>query len=118
MIEKLNKSSGNVLGYEISGTVKKGDYETLVPEVQAIVEEEGSANLLLDMTDFKWEALDTWGADMKFGRDDHKKIDKMAVVGDKRWHKWIGKIADPFFAGEAEYFDTADSEAVWAWLRV
>lgn len=117
MIEKLNQSSGNVLGYKISGTVKKEDYGNMVPEVEAVVQEKGSANLLLDMTDFKWEALDAWGSDMKFGRDYHEKIEKMAIVGDKRWQKWLAKIADPFYAGEAEYYTSADSEAAWSWLR-
>jgi len=117
MIEKLDKSSGNVLGYKISGTVKKEDYKTMVPEVEAVIEEKGSANLLLDMSGFKWEALGAWGADMKFGRDYHKKIKKMAIVGNKRWEKWMTKIVDPFYAGEAEYFEATDSEAAWAWLR-
>jgi len=117
MIEKLNQSSGSILGYKISGTVKKEDYGNMVPEVKAVVQEEGSANLLLDLTDFKWEALDAWGADMKFGRDYHKKIEKMAIVGDKRWQKWMAKIADPFYAGEAKFFDAVDSDAAWTWLR-
>ena len=117
MIEKIKESSGNVIGYKVSGTIKKEDYETMVPEFEALVQEDGSANLLMDMTDFKWEALDAWGTDMKFGRDYHKKIEKMASVGDKRWEKWMTKIAEPFYAKEAQFFETADSEAAWNWLR-
>ena len=117
MIEKFKESSGNVIGYKVSGTIKKEDYKTIVPEVEAVVEGEGRANLLMDLTDFKWEALDAWGADMKFGHDYHKKIEKMAIVGDKRWEKWMTKIAEPFYAEDAQYFEAADSEAAWKWLR-
>lgn len=117
MIEKLQESSGDVLGYKVSGTVTKSDYEVMVPEVQALVEQEGSIKVLLDMTDFKWEKVSAWGSDFRFGRDYHKKIEKMAIVGDKTWEKWLTKVAEPFYAEEAEYFSSGDSEAAWNWLR-
>lgn len=117
MIEKLEQSSGDVLGYKISGTVTKADYGVMVPEVEALVEQEGSINMLLDMTDFKWEKVSAWGSDFKFGREFRKKIEKMAIVGDKTWEKWLTKVADPFYAMEAEYFPAEDSDAAWQWLR-
>ena len=116
MIDKLEQSSGNVLGYKIAGKIDKSDYDVMVPEVESLIEQEGSVNLLLDLTEFKWEKISAWGADMKFGKNTRKKISKMAIVGDKRWQKWLTKIADPFYAEEAEYFAAGDSDAAWAWL--
>ena len=55
MIQKLDQSSGNVIGYKISGTVSKSDYQELVPEVESLVQQEGNIRLLLDLTEFKWE---------------------------------------------------------------
>jgi hypothetical protein len=69
MIQKMNQSAGNVVGYKISGTVIKVDYDTMVPEVEALVKQYGTVELLLEMTEFKWEKVSAWGADMKFGRD-------------------------------------------------
>lgn len=83
MIQKMNQSAGNAVGYKISGTVTKADYDTMVPDVEALVVQNGTVNLLLEMTEFKWEKVSAWGTDMKFGRDYHKKIEKMAIVGDK-----------------------------------
>lgn len=117
MITKLDGSAGNALGFKISGTVKKDDYTILVPEVEALVAKEVDVRLLLDMTEFKWEAIGAWGADMKFGHDYRKKITRMALVGDKRWEKWLTKVAAPFFAGEAEFFPSAEVDAAWAWVR-
>ena len=85
MIQKMNQSAGNAVGYKISGTIIKADYDTMVPDVEALVKQNGTVNLLLEMTEFKWEKVSAWGTDMKFGRDYHKKIEKMAIVGDKRW---------------------------------
>ena len=56
----MEKSSGNVIGYKISGDMTKADYATLDPAVAAAVKEYGSINLLFDMTDFHWEKMAAW----------------------------------------------------------
>ena len=116
MIEQLEQSSGNIIGFKISGTVTKDDYAALVPAVESLVDEVGDINMLFDLSEFHWEKVSAWSADMKFGSDYRKKINKMAIVGDKKWQKWLTSIVDPFFAREAEYFHTDDSQAAWAWL--
>lgn len=117
MIEQLEQSSDNTLGYKVSGTVVKDDYEVLTREVQALVDRVGDINMLLDLTEFHWEKVSAWGADLKFGHDYHKKITRMAIVGDKKWQKWVTHLAAPFYAGEAQYFDAEDTESAWAWAR-
>ncbi|HEY53090.1 MAG TPA: STAS/SEC14 domain-containing protein [Caldilineae bacterium] len=117
MIEKLEQSSGNTIGFKVSGTITKKDYAIMVPEVEALVDQEGDINMLLDLSEFHWEEIGAWGADMKFGSTYRKKINKMAIVGDKKWQKWLTHLVDPFYAREAEFFQTEDSEAAWAWLN-
>ncbi|MCP4359733.1 MAG: STAS/SEC14 domain-containing protein [Chloroflexi bacterium] len=117
MIEKLNESSGDVLGYKLIGKIGKVDYEVLIPEVEAVLTEYGSGRLLLDMTEFKREKAEVWGADMKFGREYHKKISKMAIIGDKKWEKWMTKLASPFFADETKFYHSKDIESAWVWLH-
>ena len=73
MIEKMSESEGKVLGFKAIGTITKADYTVLVPEVQALINEEGSISLLLDLTQFKWEDIEAWGADINFGRTYREK---------------------------------------------
>ena len=117
MIEKISESSENVIGFKLIGDITKADYDVLVPEVQALVQQGENARLLLDMTEFKWEKVSAWGADMNFGREFRKNLEKMAIVGDKKWEKWITKVAAPFYAGEAKYYHSDEIESAWAWLR-
>jgi len=116
MIKALSQSSGSVVGYKFSGTITREDYETFVPQVQALVEQEGSINMLLDLEEFEWEKISAWGEDMKFGHDYHEKIAKMAIVGDKKWEKWLTKLVDPFYASKAKYFNTTEMDAAWDWV--
>ena len=117
MIKKMEESAGNAIGFRTVGRITKDDYQVLVPEVEALVEQEGNIRLLLDMEQFEGEEFKAWGADFKFGREFRKKIDKLAIVGDKRWEKWLAALADPFYAREAEFFKTDDRDAAWSWLR-
>ena len=117
MIEKMRKSQGNVLGFKLSGDITKADYDVLVPAVQAAIDQEGRVYLLLDMQDFKWEKVSAWGADLNFGHTYHKKIEKMAIVGDKTWEKWITKLAEQFYAKEARFCAPDEIDATWEWLN-
>ncbi|MDX1414921.1 MAG: STAS/SEC14 domain-containing protein [Candidatus Promineifilaceae bacterium] len=116
MIEKIEQSTGSVLGYRLSGTIGQDDYDAMMPEVESLIEKEGYIQMLFDMTGFKWEKVSAWGEDMKFGRKFHKNITKMAIVGDKKWQKWMTKIADPFYAVDARFFPVEESENAWSWL--
>ncbi len=114
MIEKMSRSHDNVLGFRVSGDVAREDYEILEPAVQAIVDQSGSVRLLLDMTDFRWEKVEAWGADLRFGQKYHRSIERLALVGHHKWEKWLARLAEPFYAEQAQYFP--DVEQGWDWL--
>ena len=114
MIEKMSRSHDNVLGFRVSGDVAREDYEILEPAVQEIVDQSGSARLLLDMSDFRWEKVEAWGADLRFGHKYHRSIERMALVGHHKWEKLLARLAEPFYAQQAQYF--ADVEQAWDWL--
>jgi len=117
MFKKMDESSGKVVGYKAVGKLSASDYKELEPEVKAFVNREGNIRMLFDMTEFKWEKAEAWLPDLKFGHEFHKQIDKMAIVGDKTWEKWMAHLAKPFYARNAKFFHTADIDKAWAWLR-
>ena len=86
-------------------------------EVKAVVDAQGSVRLLLDMEQFRWEKINAWGADLKFGKTYRKQIDKLAIVGDKKYEKLIAKIAEPYYAREARLFNLANIEDAWTWVK-
>jgi hypothetical protein len=117
MIEKMSESEGKVVGFKAIGTVTKADYKVLVPEVESLIEKEGSISLLLDLTQFQWEDIEAWGADINFGLTYRDKIDKMAIVGDKTWEKWMTTLAEPFYSKRAKFFYSDEIDAAWKWLK-
>ncbi|MDD4161022.1 MAG: STAS/SEC14 domain-containing protein [Methanothrix sp.] len=68
----------------------------MVLKVKALVEKEGNICLLFGLSEFKWEKMEAWLQDLKFGSEFRHEIQKMAIVGDKTWEKWIAHLAKPF----------------------
>ncbi len=115
MIEQMDRSSGAVLGFTVSGDVGRADYDVLTPAVESAVNEFGDVHLVLDLTGFAHEKVDAWGADLHFGHEFRHKIAKLAIVGDHRWEKYLAKLSSPLYARESAFF--ADVDAAWAWLQ-
>jgi len=117
MIKELAESSGNVIGYKCIGTITADDYKKLEPEVKDLVEKQGKIRILFDLSDFKWEKMEAWLPDLRFGSEFRHDIEKMAIVGDKTWEKWVTHLAKPFYARDAKFFHSAEIAKAWAWLR-
>ncbi len=115
MIEMMDRSSGSTLGFKVSGDATKEDYAALTPAVEAAIADSDSANLLIDLTEFHWEKVSAWGSDLRFGHEFHDKIDKIALVGNKKWEKHLTKLCAPFYAKAARYFENDDD--AWNWLE-
>ena len=115
VISTLDGSSENTLGFAVEGDVTKADYDVLTPAVEHAVAEHGSVSLLLDLTEFHWEKVDAWGSDLEFGERLHDNIDKMAIVGDHTWQRYLAKLSSPFYAKESKFFESRDD--AWGWIR-
>jgi hypothetical protein len=61
--------------------------------------------------------MEAWLEDLEFGWKFRHNIEKMAIVGDKSWERWITHLARPFYALNARFFDIEDIEQAWTWLR-
>ena len=115
MIQQIGQSEDNVLGYRIIGDITKDDYTQLVPTVEAAVKEYGAIRLLFDLSDFTWEKVDAWSSDLGFGKEFKGTIERMALVGQQSWGKYLTKLAAPFYAQEAQWF--TDVDKAWTWVK-
>jgi hypothetical protein len=117
MLQKLELSTGPVVGYKVIGKVTVEDYQQLEPAVQTLVDEYDGVCLLLDLQEFAGEEVKAWLPDLKFGHRFHDKINRMAIVGDKRWQKWVAALASPWYAKETRFFHPEETDKAWSWLR-
>ena len=116
MIEKLSTPLERVIAFELSGTLHDEDYETFVPLVDSAISEHGKARLLVHFLDFHgWDAQALWD-DIKFATTHCNKIEKLALVGESAWEKWMAKICKPFTMAQVRYFSGEQMDAALKWL--
>jgi hypothetical protein len=116
MIEQLPMGSDQVLGFKMSGKLHDADYKTFQPELDAAIAKHGKIRLLAQFHDFHgWDAHALWD-DIKLSATHCTKIDRIALVGEKTWQKWMATVCKPFTMATVRYFDVSDLDAAKAWL--
>lgn len=116
MIEQLAGLPAHTVGFKMSGKLHDEDYKKFVPLVDAEIAKDGKVNLLAQFHDFHgWDAKALWD-DTKFSATHCKSIQRIALVGDKSWEKWMSAVCKPFTMAKIRYFDVAEMDAAKAWL--
>ena len=116
MIEQLPAPSEKVLAFKMSGKLHDEDYKRFVPLIDAAAAREGKVRLLAQFEDFHgWDLHALWD-DIKFATTHCTTIERIALVGDKKWEQWMAKVCKPFTMAKLRYFDQSEVEAAKAWL--
>ncbi len=107
----------NVLGVHASGTLTKHDYDAFVPAVERLIKQNGKMSVLFDMHDFHgWDAAAMW-EDARFGFKHAGDIEKIALVGERKWQELMSSFCEFLTRGEVRYFERSQIEEAWSWLR-
>lgn len=107
---------GKVLEVHLTGKLDKSDYDKFVPTSEELIREFGKIRILVEMHDFEgWEAGALW-EDMKWNAKHFKDIERLAVVGEKSWHRWMTSFCKPFTTATVRYFTLDQLMAARDWL--
>jgi hypothetical protein len=117
MFEKMRESSGNVIGFRMTGKLTDADYKAMAPEFEDGIKRYGTIRLLWLLEDFHgWEPKAAWD-DYEYWRKYGEEIERVAIVGNKRWEEWMTKLAKLFMKGRVKYLDESQLDDAWAWVR-
>ena len=110
------KEGGKVLEVRVTGKLQHEDYEHFVPEFDRLVKQHGKIRLLFEMIDFHgWEAHAAWD-DLKLGVKHFLDIERIAMVGEKKWQEWMARFCRPFTRAKVRYFESKAIEEARNWL--
>jgi len=109
------RQNGKILDVNVSGKLEKEDYEFFVPEAEKRISEHGKIRFVFETTDFHgWEPSALW-EDIKFDVKHFNDVEKVAVVGEKKWEKGMATFCKPFTSARVRFFekDRADEAREW-----
>ena len=114
---ELNEDSG-VLVLKPRGPLTAQDFTAVAAEVDTYIENTGDLNgVMIYAKAFPgWEDFGGLMSHLKFVRDHHKHIKKLAMVSNSKVLAIMPKIAAHFIGAETRHFDSADLYAAEIWL--
>lgn len=101
------------------GRLEAADFENLAREVDPYIEANGRLHgLMIAAEAFPgWADFAAFVAHLRFVRDHHRKIEKVAVVSDSNFLSVAPKVATHFVHADLRHFSESQGEAAFAWLR-
>ena len=116
-ISLSEEKKGKIVIIEASGKLTKEDYAHFVPTVEKHIKTYHKIRMVFEMKDFHgWEASALW-QDLKFDAKHFRDIERLAMVGDKRWEKGMSVFCKPFTLAKIRYFDASETEKAYKWIR-
>ena len=118
MFQFIPVHEGNIYAVRVSGTLHHEDYQKFLPELDSLLQSEGKISVLIELDDFHGADLSAIKDDISFGLKHSNSFEKVAIVGEKKWHHWMTLISSPFLKSDVKYFDRNALQDAWDWLRV
>lgn len=109
--------AGKIVTLRIKEKLSRDDYDEFVPMIEGMMEDNSKIRLLVELRDFEgWTAGALW-EDTKFAARHFNDIERLAVVGDKRWEKGVTVFIKPFTKADVRYFDRNVIDEARQWVR-
>ena len=112
----IEEVHGKVLEVDLHGKLGLEDYDRFVPETERMIREHGKIRVLVTMHDFQgWDTAALW-EDIKWNAQHFNQIERLAVVGEKTWHRWMTGFCKSFTTTQVRYFAPDEIAAAHEWV--
>lgn len=116
-ISMVEQSSGRVLEVHMTGKLTRDDYQGFIPMAERLIHEWGKFSLLVVMRDFLGCDKGALWEEIKWDWDHFNDVERIALVGEKKWQAGMSKFCKPFTGAEIRYFDMRDLEQARIWVE-
>jgi len=115
---EINNQDGIVI-IEPSGALEQSDFEKLTKEIDEYINASGVVNgIIIHTKAFPgWEGFSAFQHHMKFVKDHHRKIKRVAVVTDSRIGSIVPSIAKHFVSAGIKHFQYEEIESALQWIK-
>ncbi|GAA5482963.1 STAS/SEC14 domain-containing protein [Haloferula sargassicola] len=117
MHQILPETRDDVVALRLSGKLDATDYESIIPTLESHIEHHGKIRVFWEMIDCDGWTIEGFGKDVGFDVRHANDLSKIAIVGDKKWEKWMSGLMKPFTSAEIRYFPISDRLSALTWIQ-
>ena len=118
MIDHTLDTANAILHLRPRSALEPSDFEQLAKAVDPFIAERGDlAGLIVETPGFPgWSSFGAMAAHMRFVRDHHKHIRKIAIVTDSPLGNIGEHLVSHFISAEVRQFSSSDAAAARQWI--
>jgi hypothetical protein len=117
MVRKSAESRGKVLVYHVTGKVAAEQYERVREDMKAGIAEHGKIRVLIDTTGWSGADVRVVWEDLKFTTQHLSDFERLALVGERAWQRWVARAGDYLTKAEARYFEPEQRAEALDWVN-
>jgi len=117
MLGIISDDFDDTLAIKIEGELSTDDYEKVMPSIEQTIENEDTINFYCEVKEVDGLEPGAIWEDLKFDVKHYNDFKRIVVLGDKKWTNWLTQLAKPFTSGEVNYFNNAQKDLAWDWVR-
>ena len=107
----------NIFAFRATGKLTDDDYQQFLPELTTLIHKYGPISLLVELDDFHGWDSKAARDDFDFGKSHDDDFIRIAIVGEKRWQKWMTMIGNIVSDTKIHFFSRDELQNAWDWLR-
>jgi hypothetical protein len=118
MIDHGFDAAHSILHLRPKAALTREDFVQIAKTVDPHIEEKGAlAGIIIEFSAFPgWDSLGAMAAHLRFVRDHHKHVKKIAVVTDAKLGAVAEKLASHFVAATIKHFPAGQADAARKWI--
>ena len=111
------QTDGDVIEFNITGTVTLEEYDAAIPEMERLIAEHGKLSAVTVIHDFKHMELGALWRDLTWGVGHMSKLRRGAVVTDSGWIGTMTRASSTVLHTQLRAFGMDQLDAARAWVR-
>jgi hypothetical protein len=117
-VELKELSGGRILEARVTGKLGANDYQDLAPVFDRLIREHGRIGVLLELHDFHgWTGAGLW-RDIEFDAKHFAQIERLAIVGEKKWQAGMAAFCKPFTTAQIRFFTADQIDGARRWIGI
>jgi SpoIIAA-like len=119
MVDHELLEADGILVIRPQGRLEATDFQKIAQEVDPYIEANGKLHgVMVEAKSFPgWKDFAALIAHLRFVKDHHQKIEKIAAVSDSGFLSIAPKIASHFVQADVRHFPSAQKDEALAWLH-
>lgn len=117
MIDHTLDTASSIVHVRLRSPLAKEDFEDLAKAIDPYIEKSGGlAAIVVEAPKFPgWDSFGALAAHLRFVRDHHKRVRKVAIVTDSPIGNIAERLASHFVSAQIKHFAAGEAEAAKHW---